>query len=106
MTIILMTIAILATIALLLFLFLISSLLGHSAILDFKDSEILDFKERMLACDLEVERAKVEYLQQTIDWAIDKQNLYGKETIADSLMDALRGTNYTTWKYSQLKKVK
>lgn len=82
---------ILATIALVLFLFLICHIIYR------------DLTDRMIDLDVEIERVKVEYLQQTIDWAIDKQNVYGKETIADSLMDALRGTNYTTWKYGKPK---
>lgn len=89
-----MTIAILAIIALILFVFLIFHIIYR------------DLTDRMIDLDVAIEKSKVEYLQQMIDWAIDKQNVYGKETIADSLMDALRGTNYTTWKYSQLKKVK
>ena len=91
-----MTIAILATIALVLFVYFLSCILEKELDLYF-----LSNKNRLKDCIIEEEKAKVEYLQQTIDWVIEKQNVYGKETIADSLMDALRGTKYTTWKYSK-----
>ena len=55
-----MTIAILANTALVLILLLIDSIWFRS--------KTLDFKERMLACELEVERAKNAVLKEHIAW--------------------------------------
>lgn len=91
-----MTIAILATIAIVLFVLL----LFQFTVRILKNESNKDWT-RMLELLLEERRAEVEYLQQWLDWTLSKEEVCRKKEIADGILFALQRTNYTTWKYNK-----
>ena len=79
-----MTIAILATIALVLFVYFLMCILEKEFDLFF-----LSNKNRLKDCIIEEEKAKVEYLQQIIDWAYEvlmkyREIFIGEEPMAEA----------------------